>query len=199
MKAFVNCSVSVIDSAAYLLTISPPDMWRCYICCLWFIPFCCFLSLPSSVGESYSSTCSNDVCSMFLANVWCVSSPSQLHGNAWNTTGSEYNTSFQLQVTLHCIVWLLLSYHFLLLPPHVVLPFTTGNAWNMTGSEYNASIHLQVTLHCIMWLLLSCHFPLPPLMLFSPSQLEMHGTWQPVSIMHPFICKWHCIAWYGCY
>ena len=28
-------------------------------------------------------------------------------------------------------------------------------------------------------------------MLFSPSQLGMHGTWQLVSIKHPFICKWH--------
>ena len=171
------------------------------LCCLWLIPFCCFLSLPSSVGESYSSTCSNDVCSVFLANVWRVFSPSQLHGNAWNMTESEYNTSFQLQVTLRYIVWLLLSCHLLLPPPHVVLPFTTGNTWKMTGSEYNASIHLQVTLHlhCVVAIKLPFSLSSPSSCSISPSQLGMHENWQGVSIMHPFICKWHCVALCGCY
>ena len=91
-------------------------------------------------------------------------------------TESEYNASIHLQVTLHCIVWLLLNCRFLLPPPHVVLSFTIGNAWNMTGSEYIASIHLQVTLRCIVWLFFSYHFLLCPLMLFFPSQLGMHGT-----------------------
>ena len=144
-------------------------------------------------------------------------------GNALNMTVCEYNASIHLQVTWCCIVWLLLSCHFFLPPPNVVLPFTlTGNVWNMTASEYiasiplqvtvrcivwlllschfsflpssssplhnwecmemtvceyNASIHLQVTLHCIVWLLLSCCFLIHPLiLLFSPSQLGMHGT-----------------------
>ena len=119
-------------------------------------------------------------------------------GNPWNMTVGEYNASIHLQATLCCIVWLLLSCRFLLPPPHVVLPFKTGNVWNMAVCEYNAPIHLQVTLHCIVWLLLSCHFLLP-LMLFSRSQLGMHGTWQWVSIMHPFIWKWHCVALCGCY
>ena len=81
--------------------------------------------------------------------------------------------------------------------PHVVLPFTTGNEWNMIESEYNASIHLQVTLCCIVWLLLSCRFLLPPLMLFFPSQLGIHGTWQGVSIMHLFTLSdiaLHCVV-----
>ena len=88
-------------------------------------------------------------------------------GTAWNMTGSEYNASIHLQVTLFCIVWFLLSCRFLL-PSPLVLPITTGNAWNMTASEYNASIYLQVTLRCIVCLLLCFCFLLSPPLVVLP-------------------------------
>ena len=146
------------------------------LCCIvWLLLTCHFLLPPPS-------------CCCPLHNWECMK-----HDRLW----VKCIHSSARDTVLHCVVAIKLP--FLLPPPHVVLPFTTWNAWNMTESEYNASIHLQVILRCIVWLLSSWHFLLPPLMFFSSSQLGMHGTWQGVSIMHPFICKWYCVALCGCY
>ena len=117
-------------------------------CIVWLLSSCRFLLPPPHVVLPFTT------------------------GNAWNMTASEYNACIHLQVTLRCSVWLLLSCRFLLPPPHVVHPLTTGNTWNMTTSECNVFIHLQVTLFCSLISIFSFF----PLMMFSPSQLGMHGT-----------------------
>ena len=124
-------------------------------------------------------------------------SPSQLwmHGT-WQVVSIMHPFICKWHCIALCGSYLVSVFSFFLL---ILSPLYNLNTWNMTGSEYNASIHLQVTMHCIVWLLFSCRFLLPLLMFFSSSQLGMHGTWQVVSVMHPFICKWHCIALCGCY
>ena len=196
---------------------SATDM-HCIALC--FLLICCFLLLPPHVLPSHNwesmehdsgwvscihSSASNIAlhcvvviklpfsssstsCCSFLHNWECME-----HGSLW-VQCTHLSAS---DITLLCVIVIKLPFS----PSfaHGVPPFTTGNTWNMTVGEFNAPIYLQMTLHCIVWLLLCCHSLLPSLMVYPPLQLGIHGTWQQVSMMHPLICKQHCVALCGCY